>query len=147
MWYVLSCLRESCCHHYIFQSAARVLLYAPSHRHHHHLCYTGHEVVAGTIAQWVHPEGVISHPIAWSMAEMVYLMTHSTHLCLYAIRENVLSAINNKSLFMSWCKKLKMAKYSEQIFLAHWYPPLSHPHSPLKNPRQYVTKNHGWFFL
>ena len=40
-----------CCHMgYSFQLAARVLLYAPSHRQdntYHHLCYTSHGALAG----------------------------------------------------------------------------------------------------
>ena len=58
-------------HGYYFRLAARVLLYASSHRQdktHHGLCYTSRGTLAGTvereIAQWVHHEGSIRRPIA-----------------------------------------------------------------------------------
>ena len=58
---------EARCRHmgYSFQLAARVLLYAPSHRQdstYHGLCYTSRGALAG--AQWVHHEGSIRPPIA-----------------------------------------------------------------------------------
>ena len=52
---------ETRCHHmgYSFRLAARVLLYAPSHRQdntYHSLCYTSREHwLEREIAQWVHP--------------------------------------------------------------------------------------------
>ena len=58
---ILIVRKETRCHHigYSFRLAARVLLYAPSHRQdstYHGLCYTSRGALAGTrIAQWVHP--------------------------------------------------------------------------------------------
>ena len=88
--------RGNPCRHtgYSLRLAARVILYASSHRHdntYHGLCYTSRE-----IAQWVHHVGSIQRPIAsWANAlttelhfgsplregrkEMFYLTTHSTH--------------------------------------------------------------------
>ena len=52
---------------YSFRLAARVLLYAPSHRRdstHHGLCYTRCRTLAEReLAQWIHQEGLIRQPI------------------------------------------------------------------------------------
>ena len=59
-----------CCHiGYSYQLAARVLLYAPSHRQdntYHSLCYTSHGALAGTRNSSMGPphEGSIRRPIA-----------------------------------------------------------------------------------
>ena len=50
---ILIVRKETCCRHigYSFRLAARVLLYAPSHRQdntYHSLCYTSREALAGT---------------------------------------------------------------------------------------------------
>ena len=50
---ILTVTKETCCHHigYSFRLAARVLLYAPSHRQdstHHGICYTSRGALAGT---------------------------------------------------------------------------------------------------
>ena len=65
---ILTVRKETRCRHigYSFRLAARVLLYAPSHRQdstYHGLCYTSRGALTGTrnsslereIAQWVHP--------------------------------------------------------------------------------------------
>ena len=58
---ILIVRKETCCPHigYSYRLAARVLLYASSHRQdntYHCLCYTSRGALAGTrIAQWVHP--------------------------------------------------------------------------------------------
>ena len=59
-------LIQTCCSHYMgysFRLAARVLLYAHSHKQdcrYHNLCYT---CLEREIAQWVHHEELIWHPI------------------------------------------------------------------------------------
>ena len=73
---ILIVRKETCCHHicYSFKLAARVLLYAPSHRQdstYHGLCYTSCEALAGTRNSSMGPphEGSIRRPIApWANA-------------------------------------------------------------------------------
>ena len=76
-WRTIQIAREETrCHHigYSFRLAARVLLYAPSHRQdstYHSLCYTSHGALAGTRNSSMGPlyEGSIWRPIApWAKA-------------------------------------------------------------------------------
>ena len=68
--------KETRCRHigYSYRLTARVLLYAPSHRHHntyHGLCYTSREALAGTRNSSMGPphEGSIRRPTApWANA-------------------------------------------------------------------------------
>ena len=68
---ILIVRKETCCRHigYSYQLAARVLLYAPSHRQdstYHDLCYTSRGALAGTRNSSMGPphEGSIRRPIA-----------------------------------------------------------------------------------
>ena len=68
---ILIVRKETRCRHigYSFRLAARVLLYAPSHRQdstHHGLCYTSRGALAGTRNSSMGPphEGSIRRPIA-----------------------------------------------------------------------------------
>ena len=70
---ILIVRKETRCRHigYSFRLAARVLLYAPSHRQnstYHGLCYTSHGALAGTRNSSMGPphEGSIRRPIARS---------------------------------------------------------------------------------
>ena len=82
---ILIVWKETRCHHigYSFQLAARVLLYAPSHRQnstYHGLCYTNRGALAGTRNSSLGPphEGLIRRPIApWANA-----LTMELHLAL-----------------------------------------------------------------
>ena len=73
---ILIVRKETCCPHigYSFRLAARVLLYAPSHRQdntYHGLCYTSRGALAGTRNSSMGPpqEGSIRWPIApWANA-------------------------------------------------------------------------------
>ena len=73
---ILIVREETCCCHigYSFWLAARVLLYAPSHRQdstYHGLCYTSHGALAGTRNSSMGPphEGSIRRPITpWANA-------------------------------------------------------------------------------
>ena len=73
---ILIARKETRCRHmgYSFRLAARVLLYAPSHRQdstYHSLCYTSHGALAGTRNSSMGPphEGSIRRPIApWANA-------------------------------------------------------------------------------
>ena len=86
---------ETRCRHigYSFRLAARVLLYAPSHRQdstYHGLCYTSRGALAGReIAQWVHPmkdrsDNPSHHErtlLPWSYISAVEILTlFSAHL-------------------------------------------------------------------
>ena len=80
-----------CCHiGYSFQLAARVLLYASSHRQdntYHSLCYTSRGALAGTRNSSMGPphEGSIRRPIApW-----VNALTTELHLALYFMKCNI----------------------------------------------------------
>ena len=71
---------ETRCHYmgYSFQLAARVLLYAPSHRQdntYHGLCYTSRAELAGTRNSSVGPphEGSIRRPIANALTTELHL--------------------------------------------------------------------------
>ena len=72
---------KTCCHHigYSFRLAARVLLYASSHRQdntYHCLCYTSHGILDGTRNSSMVPphEGLIRWPIAsWANALTISL--------------------------------------------------------------------------
>ena len=76
---------ETHCHHmgYVFRLAARVLLYAPSHRQdstYHCLCYTSRRALAGrrNSSMGAPHEGLIRRPIAlWANA-----LTTELHLTL-----------------------------------------------------------------
>ena len=82
---ILIVRKETRCHHigYSFRLAARVLLYAPSHRQdstYHGLCYTSRGALAGTRNSSMGPshEGSIRRPIApW-----VNTLTTELHLAL-----------------------------------------------------------------
>ena len=73
---ILIVRKETCCHHigYFYRLTARVLLYAPSHRHdntYHSLCYTSCGALAGMRNSSMGPphEGSIRRPIAtWANA-------------------------------------------------------------------------------
>ena len=73
---ILIVRKETCCRHigYSYRLAARVLLYAPSHRldsTYHDLCYTSRGALAGTRNSSMGPphEGSIRRPIApWANA-------------------------------------------------------------------------------
>ena len=76
-----------CCHiSYSFRLAARVLLYAPSHRQdrtYHSLCYTSREALAGTRNSSMVPphEGSIQRPIApWANALTTELRLAPDHV-------------------------------------------------------------------
>ena len=81
-------IEKTCCHHmgYSFRLAARVLLYASSHRQdntYHSLCYTSHLALAGTWNRSMGSphEGSIQRPIApWANA-------HTTELHLAPIND------------------------------------------------------------
>ena len=76
LWTILIVRKETHCRHigYSFRLAARVLLYAPSHRQdstYHSLCYTSRGALAGTRNSSMGPphEGSIRRPIApWANA-------------------------------------------------------------------------------
>ena len=90
---ILIVRKETCCHHigYSFRLAARVLLYAPSHRQdstYHGLCYTSHGELAGTRNSSLGPphEGSIRRPIApWANA-----LTMELHLAPNDTEDNYL---------------------------------------------------------
>ena len=74
LWTILIVRKETRCRHigYSFRLAARVLLYAPSHRQdstYHSLCYTSRGSLAGTRNSSMGPphEGSIRPPIALTM--------------------------------------------------------------------------------
>ena len=77
---ILIVREETRCHHigYSFRLAARVLLYAPSHRQdstYHSLCYTSRGALAGTRNRSMGPphEGSIQRPIApWANARSLW---------------------------------------------------------------------------
>ena len=78
---ILIVRKETRCRHigYSLRLAARVLLYAPSHRHdstYHGLCYTSRGALAGTRYSSMGPphEGLIRRPIAHH---------NETHLTIY----------------------------------------------------------------
>ena len=79
-----------CCHYmgYSFWLAARVLLYASSHRQdntYHSLCYTSRGALAGTRNSiWVHHKGSIRQPIApWANALTTELHLAPTNQTVY----------------------------------------------------------------
>ena len=81
---ILIVRKETHCHHigYSYRLAARVLLYAPSHRQdntYHSLCYTSHGALAGTRNSSMGPrkEG----------RKCFYLTMHSTHF-IYSYMES-----------------------------------------------------------
>ena len=88
---ILIVRKETCCRHigYSFRLAARVLLYAPSHRQdstYHGLCYTSRGALARTRNSSMGPphEGSIRRPIApWANA-----LTTELHLAPQAERVN-----------------------------------------------------------
>ena len=85
---ILIVRKETCCRHigYSFQLAARVLLYASSHRQdctYHGLCYTSRGALAGMRNSSMGPphEGSIRRPIApWANA-----LTTELHLAPYSL--------------------------------------------------------------
>ena len=85
---ILIVRKETHCHHigYSFRLAARVILYAPSHRQdstYHGLCYTSRGALAGTRNSSMAPphEGSIRRPIApWAIALTTEL--HLAPLCI-----------------------------------------------------------------
>ena len=89
LWTILIVRKEIRCRHigYSFRLAARVLLYAPSHKQdstYHGLCYTSRGVLAGTrnSSMGPHHEGSIRRPIApWANA-----LTTELHLAPRKVR-------------------------------------------------------------
>ena len=118
---ILIVRKETRCRHigYSFQLAARVLLYAPSHRQdstYHGLCYTSRGALAGTINSSMGPlhEGSIRWPIApWANALTTELhLAPRNHMndCYFYMMDictllHPLSYFSSQRVFHYWCNK------------------------------------------
>ena len=108
---ILIVREETRCRHigYSFRLAARVLLYAPSHRQdstYHGLCYTSREALAGTRNSSMGPphEGSIRRPIApWANALPLSYVPLLAQLitCMHAPRAGRSSEVE-RSLMVRW---------------------------------------------
>ena len=119
---------ETCCRHmgYSFRLAARVLLYAPSHRQdstYHGLCYTSRGALAGTrnslmgpphegsirrpIAPWVNALTIILHPTNSSQQEEMWQNVISIGIPkhLHLSTRNPLSYFLFLTVLHDWCNK------------------------------------------
>ena len=126
---ILIVRKETRCRHigYSCRLAARVLLYAPSHRQdntYHGLCYTSRGALAGTRNSSMGPphEGSIRRPIApWANAlPLSYVPLLYIYIYIYIyIHTHTNTHTHTHQWILEWMVTIKAAEM-ENISLAHW---------------------------